>query len=142
MTRHAVLPALPACWSWTVTAEHLAAVASCPENHAHLMLWNWQQGRCAACARPALAGRPLVRDHDHVTGLIRGLLCQRCNVGEGHTATGLKRPVEVFDRYRERHPSLMIALTARHVITSGPWGSPLPASFVSPVLLPALASSE
>lgn len=122
------LPSAPACWSWPVTAEHLTAVRDCPEHHAHLMLWNWQQGMCAVCARPARAGRPLVRDHSHATGLIRGLLCQRCNVGEGHTATGLKRPIEVFDLYRQRHPSIMIALRARHVITSGPWDRRCPQS--------------
>lgn len=136
------LPARPACWSWAVTLAHLTAVGRCPEHHAHLMLWNWQQGRCAICARPACVGRPLVRDHDHASGLIRGLLCQRCNVGEGHTASGLKRPIEVFDQYRERYPALMIALRARHQITSGPFGAPLPKAFVSPVPFPGRSSGQ
>lgn len=136
MVRKVDLPTQPACWTWVVTPAYLAAASTCPESHAHLLLWNWQRGMCGVCARHADVGRPLVRDHDHVSGLIRGLLCQRCNVGEGHTASGLKRPIEVFDRYRERYPAAMLALRARHVYTSGPFGSPLPGRFVSSVPLP------
>lgn len=36
---------------------------------------------CAICHRPPK--RVLVVDHDHITGDIRGLLCDRCNVGLG-----------------------------------------------------------
>lgn len=38
-----------------------------------------QHGACAIClARPA-AGRNLHVDHDHRSGIVRGLLCVRCN---------------------------------------------------------------
>lgn len=40
----------------------------------------WQAGRCAGCGT---TGWPLVRDHDHHTGLERGLLCRSCNTVEG-----------------------------------------------------------
>ena len=39
-----------------------------------------QDGRCAICGTGEIR---LVIDHDHHTGLIRGLLCNSCNVGLG-----------------------------------------------------------
>ena len=38
-----------------------------------------QGGRCAVCGDP----QKLVVDHDHATGLARGLLCRSCNCREG-----------------------------------------------------------
>lgn len=42
-----------------------------------------QQGLCAICQRTCDSGRRLAVDHDHVTGLVRQLLCARCNGGIG-----------------------------------------------------------
>lgn len=41
-----------------------------------------QEGRCAVC-RGALAEAKVVIDHDHATGVVRGLLCDPCNKGLG-----------------------------------------------------------
>jgi hypothetical protein len=41
-----------------------------------------QNGRCRICQRDF--SRAPCFDHDHVTGELRGLLCDRCNTGIGH----------------------------------------------------------
>lgn len=43
-----------------------------------------QGGVCGACGGPPFGtGRTFHIDHDHVTGKVRGLLCQNCNVALG-----------------------------------------------------------
>lgn len=46
-------------------------------DHARMMLE--QGGVCALCEKPQKGKRPLVVDHDHNTGEVRGLLCYGCN---------------------------------------------------------------
>lgn len=48
------------------------------EDHAALL--QQQDGVCAVCREE---GRPLVVDHNHRTGAVRGLLCADCNIGIG-----------------------------------------------------------
>ena len=42
-----------------------------------------QNGVCAICGNPPDGGKPLFIDHDHVSGVTRGLLCGNCNFGLG-----------------------------------------------------------
>lgn len=43
-----------------------------------------QGGGCAICKTVLEGLRQVHTDHDHGTGLVRGILCQRCNLGLGH----------------------------------------------------------
>jgi len=44
-----------------------------------------QLGNCAICGYPSnIEDRYLCVDHNHKTGIIRGLLCNRCNIVLGH----------------------------------------------------------
>lgn len=114
-------PAEPACWSWPVPGDldkfTRAAVADHSPDAAAVLLRSdeargstalnaWHAGRCAICGR--VDGGELVTDHDHDTGLIRGLLCRSCNTREGLNAAGS------FAAYRERHPAAILGVRARY----------------------------
>lgn len=46
----------------------------------HLEMFSRQNGKCKICNRI----KPLVVDHCHETGKVRGLLCDRCNLLMGY----------------------------------------------------------
>lgn len=60
------------------------------------LLLDAQEGACFICGRKPSARRSLDVDHDHKTGLVRGLLCHICNRGLGllRTAALLERAVD------------------------------------------------
>lgn len=54
-----------------------------------------QGGKCAICRRATGARKKLSVDHCHKTGMVRGLLCQKCNRDVlGH----LRDEIEAFER--------------------------------------------
>lgn len=71
------------------------------------LLAQWQDGRCAICGKV----RDLVCDHDHATGLVRGWLCQSCNIAEGARL----EPDTIFARYRERPPAVILGVSVRYL---------------------------
>lgn len=51
--------------------------------HDYDLLLHRQGGRCLICHTPATKHRPLVVDHNHESGIVRGLLCGECNTAIG-----------------------------------------------------------
>lgn len=114
----------PVCWSWPSTAPEpeipegvSAAVArrlhdmqaSSPEARAGVQLEQWHDGRCAICG-----GRSsLVEDHDHQTGLVRGLLCRGCNTREG-SSYWASRTDTIYAKYRKRPPTAILGMVIRY----------------------------
>jgi Recombination endonuclease VII len=71
-------------------------------------LLNVQEGKCAICGNPesTFDGRTkspkmLSVDHDHITGVVRGLLCQTCNLVLGLFKDSLER-FEMAMKYLEK----------------------------------------
>lgn len=103
------------CWSWPVTSEHLALARAVRECQGPAATWAqgmtllhiWQQGRCAICG--GRCGK-LFNDHSHESGLVRGKLCQSCNLSEGMAGI----PGDRSARYRNRHPAVILGITIRY----------------------------
>ena len=53
-------------------------------NSDYEVLLQKQNGVCAICGNKNKAGKRLVVDHDHKSGVVRGLLCNTCNIGIGN----------------------------------------------------------
>jgi hypothetical protein len=98
----------PACWEWEVTdLSHLHDIDELDCNGLlELALRKWQAGRCAMCGKSA----DLRLDHDHKTGLVRGLLCHDCNTNEGMQQSA----DSPFEKYREKSPAMMLGIEIRY----------------------------
>lgn len=97
----------PDCWSWdTRTPES--------QGDARSRLRAWHGGRCAVCGYRDVR---LVEDHDHETGLIRGLLCRSCNGREPHDDGP-------FRKYRERPPAQILGIHLRYWDPFHGWAQP------------------
>lgn len=83
-----------------------------------------QQGRCACCGQPPPGGKRLYVDHDHVTSVVRGLLCQGCNSGIGMLGENperLRRAAAYLERAPLRavpHVRINLLGGERHVVTA------------------------
>ena len=118
----------PACWGWPPPTEELRAHVK--REWAHLpypvegelldglVAHAWHQGRCAICGENRVE---LVQDHDHQTGLERGLLCRSCNTREGVS----HHPI--FERYRQRNPASICGIAIRYWHPIYGEAQPLPA---------------
>lgn len=72
-----------------------------------------QGGLCAICRRATGQSRNLSVDHDHRTGLVRGLLCRPCNDLLGHLRddSALARGIVV---YLNEPPARRLGIAALH----------------------------
>ena len=60
-----------------------------------------QGGVCGICGDICATGRKLAVDHDHDTGLVRGLLCANCNIGVGYFKNNsrlLRKAIKYLDK--------------------------------------------
>lgn len=81
-----------------------------------------QAGVCAICKCPETSKwkgriRQLAVDHDHVTGHVRGLLCDNCNSGVGsfrNEPAVLRAAAAYLEHYLERRPPTTVAPRTRN----------------------------
>lgn len=97
----------PICWLWDTAI---------PDGHDddRSAFRAWHSGRCAVCG---YRDARLVDDHDHETGLIRGLLCRSCNGREPYD-DGL------FRKYRERPSAQILGIRLRYWDPFRGWALP------------------
>jgi hypothetical protein len=118
----------PECWSWPTAPlwDGIATYYGGPvddlqrrfeegeEQALYMVFAAWHNDRCAVCG---FRDPRLVRDHDHDTVSIRGLLCRSCNGREPHD-DGL------FSKYRKRPPTQILGIHLRYVDLRHGWVEP------------------
>ena len=76
-------------------------------------IYLFQGSVCAICRRATGATRKLSVDHDHRTGLVRGLLCRPCNDMLGHLRDDPEMALRVA-QYLKVPPARFLGVTAIH----------------------------
>lgn len=65
-----------------------------------------QGNKCACCGRLEPGGKgSFAVDHDHITGKIRGLICNSCNLGIGHLGDTLEGVASAYEYMRKAYAS-------------------------------------
>ena len=80
---------------------------------AYDRLYEFQGRRCAICQRATGVSRKLAVDHDHKTGIARGLLCSPCNKLLGHLRDSVDIAQRVID-YLDVPPAALLGIVALH----------------------------
>ena len=88
--------------------------------HEYDLMLTEQKGKCACCGihQNELTMRFAV-DHDHDTGLIRGLLCHICNTGIGKLGDNIEGLMKALN-YLEKHELTKERKTNEHVVQVKP----------------------
>ncbi len=84
-----------------------------------------QGGVCAICRNTCATGKRLSVDHDHTTGQVRGLLCQRCNRGIGHFDSPeiILAAAKYVEQALDNQPSRMVELESASGGSCAPEGN-------------------
>lgn len=88
--------------------------------HEYDLMLTEQKGKCACCGihQNKLTMRFAV-DHDHDTGLIRGLLCGNCNTAIGKLGDNIEGLMKALN-YLEKHELTKERKTNEHVVQVKP----------------------
>lgn len=70
-------------YSWKRNARRGGYSADPMDYDTKVALYRSREGKCDICKINITIGASRV-DHDHVTGKVRGLLCNKCNIGLGY----------------------------------------------------------
>lgn len=90
-----------------VRARNLLRYGLTPSQYDQIL--SAQNGCCAICLSPPLEGAHLHVDHDHGNSLVRGLLCNNCNLGLGKFRDDHRR-LEKAIAYLQEPPALKVLL--------------------------------
>ena len=110
-------------YQYGITAEQVGALLGA------------QGGKCAisTCRTDlTMVGRGGDVDHDHVTGVVRGLLCHACNVGLGQFNDDPAKLIAAADYLRKPFPVLLRETHATTKKSSSTPGAPTTAAGVPP----------
>ncbi len=88
---------LKSFWNWVARNKWTVS-----DHRAYAYILNLQENKCAICHQAFIKIRANV-DHDHTTGLVRGILCQRCNIFVGYLEKS-GHLLQAAQEYIERGP--------------------------------------